>query len=138
MFNNKKKDDSDELLKSVKKEIKFLDATLIGLFICAIIFIVYHSIMVYRTMYEPSSLIVSVFGFFGFECGCMASIQKRKMTLKDIEYSEYNKDEKKQRQEEDISVQQEIESNINSSDLPQNHISLDSIKEEASDNNGNT
>ncbi len=124
MARKSKKSDNNKFLISVKKEIKFLDVALVSLFIFMIIFTVYHSIMVYRTMYEPSSLIVGVFGFCGFECGCMAGITKRKMTLKDIEYQEYNKKYDPHEQEPtDIKE-------ITSEDLPQNQIKIDSIKDE--------
>lgn len=120
----KKKSDNNKYLTSVKKEIKFLDVTIILLFIFMIAFTVYHSVMVYRTMYEPSSLIVGVFGFCGFECGCMAGITKRKMTLKNIEYQEYNKKDPQQQNPTDIKEMP------NEEDLPQNQIKIDSIEDE--------
>lgn len=120
----KKKSDNNKYLTSVKKEIKFLDVTIIFLFIFMIAFTVYHSVMVYRTMYEPSSLIVGVFGFCGFECGCMAGITKRKMALKNIEYQEYNKKNDPQKQEP-IDNKEILDEN-----LPQNQIKIDSIEDE--------
>lgn len=107
--NNKLK---NKLLSSIKKEVKFLDASLILVFASVVVFTIYISIMTYRTMYEPTALVTAFFAFVGAECGFAASIQKRKMQLKDREYNEYDKTS-----EQEIDVSQISDNVIDMSDI---------------------
>ncbi len=82
---NKKKK-RETVKQARKKEIKFLDVMIICILIFLLIFIAVTTYMSYKTMYEPTTLIASVFAFCGLEYGLMSSITKRKMVLKDRDY----------------------------------------------------
>ena len=84
--NKTKKKKRETVKQSRKKEIKFLDVMIICILIFLLIFVSVTTYMSYKTMYEPTTLIASVFAFCGLEYGLMSSITKRKMILKDKDY----------------------------------------------------
>ena len=68
---------------SLKKEVKFIDISVVGIFLFLIAFTVVMIIGSWLHCYEPSTLIMSVFGFCGLECGLLASLTKRKSKIKE-------------------------------------------------------
>ena len=88
------KDSKEQREKSLKKEIKFMDVSIVGIFIFLFVFTCAMAYLTYSTSVEADTLIISVFGFCGLECGLMAGIQKRKTTIRsELEklYSNKNK-----------------------------------------------
>lgn len=87
LFSKQNKKKKRETVKQArKKEIKFLDVMIVCILIFLLIFVSVTTYLSYKTMYEPTTLIASVFAFCGLEYGLMSSITKRKMTLKDRDY----------------------------------------------------
>lgn len=94
LFPKKNKKKKRETVKQArKKEIKFLDVMIVCILVFLLIFVSVTTYMSYKTMYEPTTLIASVFAFCGLEYGLMSSITKRKMTLKDRDYGIKPKDD---------------------------------------------
>lgn len=88
------KDSKKQREKALKKEIKFMDVSIVGIFIFLFVFTWAMAYLTYSTSVEADTLIISVFGFCGLECGLMAGIQKRKTTIRsELEklYSNNNK-----------------------------------------------
>lgn len=61
-----------------KKKGRFSKGILVFMLIFLLIFTSLCMYITYKTGIEPSSLIIAVFGFCGFEGGCMAWIKKTK------------------------------------------------------------
>ena len=67
----------------IKRKIKFMDAALVFVFTCVVVFIVVMIAVFLRMGAVPDTLIVSVFAFFGLECGVMGWIKTTKTKLED-------------------------------------------------------
>lgn len=93
-----KTETNQQKIKNLKKEIGKMDVFLVCIFIFLLVFVCAMTYLTFSTGVEASTLIMSVFGFCGFECGFMASIQKRKMSIKaDIEKLESAKESEKKK-----------------------------------------
>lgn len=67
-----------------KKKIKkgrFMKSIIIAVMLFLFIFTLICLYITYKTSIEPSTLIVSVFGFCGFECGILGRIKTSKQKL---------------------------------------------------------
>lgn len=66
-----------------KKRIRTMDVILVFLFTCMAAFIVTMIVVFLRMGSVPDTLIVSVFAFFGLECGVMGWIKTTKTKLEE-------------------------------------------------------
>ena len=65
--------------KKPKKPFSMTDFLLIWTFVAINIFVIVCLVAFFVAQLEPVTLIVSVFAFFGFECGAMAVIRREKI-----------------------------------------------------------
>lgn len=64
--------------KSKKKKGRFMKGIIITVMLFLFLFTLTCLYITYKTSTEPSTLIVSVFGFCGLECGILGMIKKSK------------------------------------------------------------
>lgn len=87
------KEQAEQKIKELKKEIKKTDIFLVCILMFLLIFVCAMIYLTFSTGVEASTLIVSVFGFCGFECGFMSSITKKKIAAKnEIDKLQYKKE----------------------------------------------
>lgn len=67
-----------ELTYSKKKKGRFMKGVIITIMLFLFLFTLTCLYITYCTSTEPSTLIVSVFGFCGLECGILGTIKKSK------------------------------------------------------------
>ncbi len=71
-----------------KKKIRMMDAILVFLFVCMVVFITTMIVVFLQMGSVPDTLIVSVFAFFGLECGVMGWIKTTKARLEGRVYGD--------------------------------------------------
>lgn len=76
--------------RQIKKKLKTMDLILAVLLTVMILFIITMVLVFLRMGAVPDTLIVSVFAFFGLECGVMGWIKTTKTRLEDRLYEAGN------------------------------------------------
>lgn len=73
-----------------KKKGRFSKGILVFMLMFLLIFTCVSMYITYKTSTEPSTLIMAVFGFCGFEGGCMAWIKRSKeMNRREVDENEH-------------------------------------------------